>query len=138
LLYRLISLFDYKRHYHRQSSGLKTVPMRILESVVAEGEIQTLDLGKRVDIPPATLIGVLDDLETRGLARRIRSKADKRVVLISPTPEGALVVSRRRREEELFRKNIGAGLDSGEREKLSELLARLFDGIGDYSNLFKE
>ncbi|MBU0927135.1 MAG: MarR family transcriptional regulator [Spirochaetes bacterium] len=134
----MIALFDFKRHFHRQSSGLKTAPMRVLSRIAQEGQIQTLDLGRLCDTPPATLIGLLDDLESKGLIERVRSRTDKRVVLVSATDAGEAVAARREDEERLFRKNIVRGLNHGERRELEALLTKLFDGIGDGSGLFKE
>lgn len=135
---RLIALFDAKRHYHRGSSGLKTVPMRILERVTERGEIQTLDLAKAADLAPATLIGILDDLEARGHLMRTRSREDKRVVLVSLTPGGAGLVALRAAEERSFRSKLDAGLEEAERRELERLLEKMLDGIVDETALFKE
>lgn len=138
LLDGLIGLFDFKRHYHRGTSGLKTAPMRALERAAAEGEIQTLDLGKACDIPPATLIGILDDLEGRGLIRRLRSSTDRRVVLVSATEAGRKLVARRGEEERSFAAKVERGLQAAERRELERLLAKMLAGLGDRSDLFKE
>ncbi len=112
--------------------------MRVLERVAEKGEIQTLDLAKAADLAPATLIGVLDDLEARGHLRRTRSTEDKRVVLVSLTPGGAALVALRAAEERRFRSKLDAGLEEAERRELERLLEKMLDGIGDEAALFKE
>ena len=134
----LIALFDYKRHYHRGTSGLKTVPMRVLSAIEESGEIPTLELGKRSEVPPATLIGILDDLERRGLVRRLRSTGDKRVVLVSATASGRELVALREEEERRFSEKVDGGLSPAERGALAALLSKLLGGIGDEAGLFKE
>jgi len=71
------------------------------------------------------LVGMLDELEERGLVERRRDPADRRRQLVSMTPEGKRELTRlrglsRRLEAELF-----GPLDERQREHLHELLLSL-------------
>lgn len=46
------------------------------------------DLARRTYLHPATMVGLLDRLEAKGLVRRTRSEKDRRVVFIDLTDQG--------------------------------------------------
>jgi DNA-binding MarR family transcriptional regulator len=71
------------------------------------------------------LVGVLDDLEARGLIERRRDPADRRRHLVSLTPDGKQAVAKlrvvaRKVDDEFF-----AALDAEERTQLTGLLTRI-------------
>jgi DNA-binding MarR family transcriptional regulator len=71
------------------------------------------------------LVGVLDDLEARGLIERRRDPADRRRHLVSLTAEGKQAVAKlrvvaRKVDDEFF-----AALDAEERTQLRALLTRI-------------
>jgi MarR family transcriptional regulator, lower aerobic nicotinate degradation pathway regulator len=71
------------------------------------------------------LVGLLDELEERGLVERRRDPADRRRQLVSVTPPGKRELARmralnRKLEDELF-----ASLDERQREQLHELLLQV-------------
>jgi DNA-binding MarR family transcriptional regulator len=72
---------------------------------LCDGQPRSLrELALAADVSPATAVEMLDSLEAAGLVRRIRSTADKRVVLSSLTDRGqALIDERRARYEPRWR-----------------------------------
>jgi len=77
--------------YSRQlsgSHGLTGPQMLCLREVSTRGSLTTGALAQAVALSPATLTGILDRLEVRGLVSRERRPEDKRRVLVSLTALG--------------------------------------------------
>lgn len=74
---------------------------------LADGELSARDLADAADLAPATVTQMLDALAAAGLVERVRSDADRRVVLTSLTERGAaLVAARRARYEPRWRQAL--------------------------------
>lgn len=85
-------------------------------------------LGEALTLDPSNVVGLLNELEKRGLITRQRDPADRRrhIVSLSPAGEGELTASRevfRGLEDELLR-----ALTPDERATLHDLLARAVGG----------
>lgn len=82
-------------------------------------------LAKEAQLDAATMTGVLDRLETKGLLRRDRDEADRRAVKIALTEAGraleAPLLQVRLQNNEVAL----AGLNADERKQLLELLGRV-------------
>ena len=84
-------------------------------------------LAQAINADKSRIIGVLDELQERGLIRRQPDEADRRVHLLSLTPAGdrlrrSVEAGIRRREEEVL-----AVLAPGERDAFLESLKALYD-----------
>jgi DNA-binding MarR family transcriptional regulator len=71
------------------------------------------------------LVGVLDDLEARGLIERRRDPADRRRHLVSLTPAGKEAVERLRAVAKQVDDEFFEPLDADERRQLTALLTRV-------------
>jgi DNA-binding MarR family transcriptional regulator len=71
------------------------------------------------------LVGVLDDLERRGLIERRRDPSDRRRHLVTLTPEGRRTLTQLRASARRIDDEFMAPLDPEERETLIRLLGRL-------------
>ena len=56
--------------------------------------VRVSDLARRMHLHPATVVGILDRLESRKLVKRVRSKDDKRVVKVTLTDNGEKIIAR--------------------------------------------
>jgi MarR family transcriptional regulator, organic hydroperoxide resistance regulator len=56
--------------------------------------VRVSDLADRMYIHPATVVGILDRLESKGLVKRVRSTDDKRVVKVELTDVGKKLVKK--------------------------------------------
>lgn len=77
--------------YSRQlsdSHGLTGPQMLCLREIAQQGALTTGTLALAVSLSPATLTGILDRLEMRGLVSRERRPEDKRRVVVSLTTHG--------------------------------------------------
>jgi DNA-binding MarR family transcriptional regulator len=71
------------------------------------------------------LVGMLDELEERGLIERKRDPADRRRHLVSLTPEGKKASTRLRAVIKQVEEDFFAPLDAQQREQLKSLLGEL-------------
>jgi DNA-binding MarR family transcriptional regulator len=72
----------------------------LLFGLAAEPELSASKLASIADLAPATVTEMLDHLEADGLVERARSDRDKRVVLVSLTERGRMLVAQRRADWE--------------------------------------
>jgi MarR family transcriptional regulator, lower aerobic nicotinate degradation pathway regulator len=99
--------------------------LALLEEEPSETQAQIADA---LGYDRSHLVGVLDELEKRGLIARERDPDDRRRHVVSLTPDGKRALDRlraltSRTEDEFF-----AMLDPGERSALQSLLSRVLAG----------
>ena len=88
-----------------------------------EGAIQQ-ELGSALGIDRSTMVALIDQLETAGLARRRPSATDRRAREIAITPKGRRLVQRARGLISQVEDEVLAGLTAAERDELLTLLRR--------------
>src|SRR6267154_4814134 len=100
----------------------------IVLTALAEQPVRTqAALAQAINADKSRIIGVLDDLQQRGLIKRQPDAADRRVHLLSLTPAGdrlrrSVEAAIRRSEEEVL-----ATLPAGDREAFLRSLKSLYD-----------
>lgn len=87
-LRRIMRAMDMHSRALAGSHGLTGPQMLCLREIATRGALTTGSLALAVALSPATLTGILDRLEVRGLVSRERRPEDKRRVLVSLTPIG--------------------------------------------------
>lgn len=69
-----------------------TVPQLVcLRQLAADGELTPGTLAQKVFLSQATVTGIIDRLEAKGLVSRERSIVDRRKVVVRPTENGAIM-----------------------------------------------
>lgn len=68
--------------------GLTPIQSMVMTSLEEQDQITSIALGRRVELDSATLTGILDRLEARGLIERRRHPHDRRSVRVHLTSEG--------------------------------------------------
>jgi len=107
------------------AEGLTLTQLGVLEAVLHRGPLTQRQLGRKVLTSPGNLTDVLDKMEKRGLVRRLRDAADRRMVRVDLTDAGRSLV------EQLFPLHAGdiaaamSGLDSADLRRLGDLLRTL-------------
>ena len=86
-LRRIIQLIDIHSKYLIKTVGLSVPQLTILHEVCRKGEQSTSEIARAISLSQATVTGILERLEKRGLITRVRDKLDRRKVLVCATPD---------------------------------------------------
>ena len=109
------------------SVGLTPALFALLNVIGArEGAIQ-LELGSVLGVDRSTMVSLIDQLDSAGLARRRPSATDRRAREIAITPKGRRLLQLARGLSSQVEDEILAGLTAAERRKLLTLLRRALD-----------
>jgi DNA-binding MarR family transcriptional regulator len=107
--------------------GLTPALFALLNVIGArEGAIQQ-ELGSALGIDRSTMVSLIDQLESAGLAKRRPSATDRRAREIAITPKGRRLLQRARRMISQVEDEVLAGLTAEERRDLETLLRRALD-----------
>jgi DNA-binding MarR family transcriptional regulator len=109
------------------SVGLTPALFALLNVIGArEGAIQQ-ELGSALGIDRSTMVSLIDQLESAGLAMRRPSATDRRAREIAITPKGRRTLQRARGLILEVEEEVLAGLSAEERRELLALLRRALD-----------
>ena len=109
------------------SVGLTPALLAVLNVIRArEGAIQQ-ELGEALGIDRSTMVSLIDQLESAGLAKRRPSATDRRAREIGITPKGSRLLQRARELIAQVEDEVLAGLTAAERRQLLALLRRALD-----------
>jgi DNA-binding MarR family transcriptional regulator len=78
------------RRLHRQ--GISMAHMQTLWILQEHGPLPMTRLADLLGVADPNATGIIDRMEQRGLVERLRDGADRRVVIVAQTPEGAQAV----------------------------------------------
>jgi MarR family transcriptional regulator, organic hydroperoxide resistance regulator len=89
---RVFQMVNEQSKKVERETGLTGPQLWAIKVMSEEGSVRVSDLAKRMYLHPATVVGILDRLEKRGLISRTRSSEDRRVVEVALTDEGRRLV----------------------------------------------
>ncbi|HEX2087721.1 MAG TPA: MarR family transcriptional regulator [Solirubrobacteraceae bacterium] len=107
--------------------GLTPALFALLNVVDARDRATQQELGALLGIDRSTMVSLVDQLESAGLAKRRASATDRRVRQISITPKGRRRLQRARELISEVEDEVLAGLGTEERRDLMTLLRRALD-----------
>ncbi|MBT1070332.1 MarR family winged helix-turn-helix transcriptional regulator [Pelotalea chapellei] len=117
-LRRVFQVVNEQSKKAEHETGL-TGPQLWAIKVVAEfSPIKVSDVARKMYLHPATVVGILDRLEKRGLVERTRSTKDRRVVDIALTDQGREMVAQ---SPEVAQGLLVSGLESLSNDKLENI-----------------
>lgn len=125
LMNRLGSLGAAITNQSLRGHGLKVRQYSLL-SLVCEPEAPTQrEISEFLVLDPSQVVALVDELEERGMLRREPDPRDRRSKILVPTDEGRAALERAEADVDAASSELLAGLDSSERARLQELLAKI-------------
>jgi Transcriptional regulators len=86
---RIAHALDIQSRLISRTVGLTLPQLVVLGCVRDLGEVTSRAISREADLTPATVVGILDKLEAKGLIERYRSVKDRRIVHTRLTQSGA-------------------------------------------------
>ena len=110
-----------------ESIGLTPASFGLLNLLGARSGATQRELGSAMGIDPSTMVSLIDELETAGLAKRRPHPTDRRAREVVITPKGRRLLERGRQMALQVEDEVLGGLSAGERRQLLRLLRRALD-----------
>jgi len=122
---RIIRAIDLHSRHLLERCGLTGPQLAALQTLARKGAMSGVELARDLRVGAATVTGILDRLEKKGLLTRSKRGDDRRSISISLTDEGRkLLESAPPLLQERFRQRL-AGLQDWERTLLLASLQRI-------------
>lgn len=100
---------------------------RVLNLVdAAEGQSQQA-IGEAIEVPPSRMVGLVDELEQRGLVERRPHPTDRRVRALYLTAKGRGTLERGREIAKDHERDLTKGMPAADRKRLTEYLQKIVD-----------
>lgn len=106
--------------------GLTARAVGILTMVIEREPMTQRSLGASIGVDKSTMVGLLDELEGKGLVRRSRHPQDRRAFLIEPTDAGIAAQKRALQLLDRCEERYLKVLSPSEQDQLRKMLARLY------------
>jgi DNA-binding MarR family transcriptional regulator len=115
------------RHFadRMESIGLTPRMWGALNVLDSEGAVSQQQLGAAIGMDPSSMVGTIDELESRGLVQRRPHPSDRRAHALHLTDAGRDILSRGRTVAHAAQEELLAPLDAEDRARLHELLLRI-------------
>ena len=127
LLFRLWRAMHLRTAEALESLGLTTALFALLNVLgTREGAIQQ-ELSSAMGVDPSTMVSLIDQLETAGLAKRRPRPTDRRAREVAITPKGRRVLEQARQLAMQVEDDVLHGLSPAERSRMLALLRRALD-----------
>ncbi|MFZ5943083.1 MAG: MarR family winged helix-turn-helix transcriptional regulator [Bacillota bacterium] len=98
----------------------------ILLILLREKELKVSDISKRLNLPFSTTTSIVDRLEQKNLVERLRSKEDRRVVMVSLSQKGKDLAQGTMIKLESMMKHLVAKVTANLTEEEMEFLKKIF------------
>jgi DNA-binding MarR family transcriptional regulator len=108
-------------------TGPQLTVVKLLETV---GDISLSELSERIRAQNSTVTGIVDRMEREGLAQRVRSTEDRRVVRIRLTDKGMALAKEVALEPMEILRQALTDLSTGEMHDLLRLMTKVAKRVG--------
>lgn len=89
----ITAINDYSKKAEKETE-LTGPQLWAIKIVAKSAPIKVSEVARQMYLHPATVVGILDRLESKGLVQRTRSTEDRRVVEIDLTEQGRAVIDK--------------------------------------------
>lgn len=113
---RVFQVVNEQSKQVERETGLTGPQVWAIKVISKHSPVRVSDLATKMYLHPATIVGILDRLEKRGLISRTRSTEDRRVVEVNLTDDGRNLVIH---SPEVASNKIANGLASLDSDELS-------------------
>ncbi|MFI0509418.1 MarR family winged helix-turn-helix transcriptional regulator [Streptomyces sp. WSLK1-5] len=118
-----------KRQLHERGLGVTPAQSRLLRTLAHwETPPRMADLAERLEVVPRAVTTLVDGLEASGKVRRVPDPANRRVIRVEVTEDGAKTLQELRNVRRAAAEEILAPLSGEQRAVLGHLLDTLADG----------
>jgi MarR family transcriptional regulator, organic hydroperoxide resistance regulator len=93
-LRRVFQVVNEQSKKAEKETGLTGPQLWAIKTIAQGAPIMVSEIARRMYLHPATVVGILDRLEKQGLAIRIRSTKDRRIVRVELTRQGRALVKK--------------------------------------------
>ena len=128
-LRRVFQVVNEQSKKAEHETGLTGPQLWAIKVIAESAPIKVSDLARKMYLHPATVVGIIDRLELRGLVERTRSTKDRRVVEIALTIQGNEIV---RQSPEVAQGLLVRGLEALPDKKLTNIS----DGLEQLVKIF--
>jgi MarR family 2-MHQ and catechol resistance regulon transcriptional repressor len=91
---RAAESFTARTHRHLSTKGLTISQFGVLEALYHLGPLSQKEIGQKILRSSGNITMIIDNLEKRGLVRRRRDNADRRVFIVHLTAEGNKLIDK--------------------------------------------
>jgi MarR family transcriptional regulator, lower aerobic nicotinate degradation pathway regulator len=127
LFFRLWRVSHTRTAAALESLGLTTALFALLNLLATRDAAIQQELGSAMGVDPSTMVSLIDQLETAGLANRRPRPTDRRAREVVITPKGRRVLGQARRLAMQVEDEVLQGLSQAERRRMLALLRRAVD-----------
>jgi len=106
-------------------TGIDDTDFRILEALLNKGPLPVNTIGPKVYLTPGSISTAVDRLVERGLVSRVESPADRRVRVVSLTPNGKKLIAPVFRKHAAEIKKVFADASPKELRTLETILKKI-------------
>ncbi|MGQ9780209.1 MAG: MarR family winged helix-turn-helix transcriptional regulator [Bacillota bacterium] len=122
------------RYFATKSEDLTMKEIFVLETLGRFGETTMSELAAALGVPLTTMTSIVGRLVENGYLERRRTEEDRRVVLVSLSPEGRNLFARQRQEYVRAVKEILAVLPEEEQAKVLALIGEVLTFLSHRQN----
>jgi len=121
---RIFQVLTEKSRKVESETSLIGSQLWVMKLLGETSPMRVSDLARRTYLHPATMVGLLDRLEAKGLVKRTRSEEDRRVVHVDLTEQGRETV---KNSPEVVQNLLVSGLEAHTDQKLK----KISEGLGE-------